>query len=98
MSVFYVGQRVRIVGARTHHEHVGKEGTVVSPAYEDGGWGRAVMIDGFPSPFSFNGSWHVLEAHMEPIVPRDLESIEDINALYEPQITEADIPSEVWQR
>lgn len=88
MSAFYVGQRVRIIGADNHPRLIGREGVIVSAEYDYFGMGHEVVVQGEESWF-FDGVFHCNTYHLEPIAPPGLESLEEINALYEPSPVEA---------
>lgn len=93
MSAFYVGQRVKLTRPRLPI-HVGDEGLI---AYL-GGDPRGMEMDGFVmapvGPCNCIVRWDDGDTtpqhthQLEPILPPGLESLEEINALYEPSPVE----------
>lgn len=92
MSSFYIGQRVRIARAK-NPQFSGREATITSsltvarlvsdPLTPK--WGYDVSVAGIGNK-DLNGLSLFAEPwQLEPILPSGLESIEEINALYEPQ-------------
>lgn len=91
MSAFYIGQRVRIVRTDKCPEALQREATVIGSLREallkDGHtyFGYEISVDGI-GRFSPRGNWYCFPAeYLEPIIPPGLESLAEINALYEPE-------------
>lgn len=100
MSAFYVGQRVRIKWSDNWPEISGSEGVItgtglsVSLLHNWAGLGFYVSPDAWGSNRAPRRG-NYLATHLcaraeqlEPILPPGLESLEEINALYEPSPVE----------
>jgi hypothetical protein len=94
MSSFYVGQRVRIRASGPRH---GCEATLISfdlSLHEKYGFGCYwhALVDGWGCRDPRDGvAFAYQESDLEPIIQPGLESLEDINALYETEPCEADV-------
>lgn len=92
MSAFYIGQRVRLVAARTAsgHQHLGWIATVAQSSPVIKGWSfdctaktLEVVTDDLVIRYD-NGEEGTVKAwQVEPIIPPGLESLEEINELWQ---------------
>lgn len=82
MTAFYVGQRVRVVRnvsqMRSLDRVIGLESFVVSVDAPHGWAGHTILLAEYGSGLLFHPD------DLEPILPPGLESLAEINALYEP--------------
>jgi len=80
MSIFYVGQTVRIARSDYIQTQVGRVGLIVAR-----GRFRSTNRKFYEFELRIEGRIWVADGwELEPIIPDGLESIEEINALYEP--------------